>query len=90
MNRKFFVYIVRCRDGSLYIGVTNRLAARMRRHNEYQGAEWVKQRGGGRVVYAETCDSYAQAYRREKQLKKWSRAKKEALIQGDRELLKTL
>jgi len=86
----FYVYIVRCADGSLYVGHTEALEERVMRHNEGRGATWTAARLPVMLVYSEACAGKQQAVRRERQLKGWSRAKKEALIAGDKQRLKKL
>ncbi|MBN2585054.1 GIY-YIG nuclease family protein [Patescibacteria group bacterium] len=81
MNNWYF-YILRCADGSLYVGVTQNLSQRLGRHNKGQGAAWVKQHGAAQVVYSEAYNDYLLARRREAQVKRWSRAKKESLVIG--------
>lgn len=78
-----FVYILRCADGTLYVGHTADVAAREERHNAGLGANFTAARRPVRVVYSEQHESEATAIRRERQLKRWSGQKKEALIAGD-------
>jgi putative endonuclease len=85
-----FVYILRCADGSYYIGATADLHDRERVHNEGHGAEYTASRRPVRLVYSESHDSWPAARDREAQLKRWSRAKKQALIDGDRDRLHAL
>src|SRR5262249_30331740 len=75
-----FVYVLRCRDGSYYVGHTADLVARLRAHNEGRGARFTAARRPVQIVYAEQRPSAAAAIHRERQLKGWSAAKKEALI----------
>ena len=82
-QEQFTVYIIRNRVGRLYIGQTKRLDARTKEHAGSRGAAFVRQYGGGEVVYREILSTLKQARTREQQLKRWSRAKKEALIRGD-------
>ena len=79
----YFVYILRCSDGSLYIGKTNDVDARVSRHNDGRGSSFTASRRPVHVVFTETYDSRDEALARERQLKRWTRAKKEALIAGD-------
>ncbi|MFA6042549.1 MAG: GIY-YIG nuclease family protein [Patescibacteria group bacterium] len=80
---KFYLYIARCADGSLYIGSTGLLPAdRMKRHNSKTGAKWFTQHGPGDIVHVEIFPTLLEARQRELQLKKWSRGKKERLIKG--------
>lgn len=74
------VYLLRCADGTLYAGCTNDLVARERRHNEGRGAKYTAGRRPVRVVYSEGHDSRSAAQAREAELKRWTRARKEALI----------
>jgi len=61
-----FVYILRCADGSLYVGHTTDLAARARVHNEGRGARFTAERRPVALVYAEEWPSPATALRRER------------------------
>ena len=75
----YHVYILRCSDGSLYVGGTDNLSSRLRRHNEGRGARHTATRGPVRLAYAEPHPDRSSALRREQQLKRWAVAKKEAL-----------
>ena len=79
----YHVYILRCSDGSLYVGSTDNLASRIRRHNEGRGARHTVTRRPVRLTYAEPHPDRSSALRREQQLKRWTAAKKEALCRGD-------
>jgi predicted GIY-YIG superfamily endonuclease len=81
---------VRCADGSLYIGETNDLADRIARHNDGRGSSFIASRCPVRLVYSETHPDRDTALARERQLKRWTRAKKDALIANDTGLLKRL
>ena len=78
-----FVYILKCADESYYVGSTSDLAERERIHNEGHGAEHTAARRPVRLVYSEAHESWPAARKREAQLKRWSRAKKKALIEGN-------
>ncbi len=84
------VYILRCADKSLYIGYTTSLSARLRGHNEGRGAAYTFKRRPVALIYTERLSSRLAALRRERQLKRWTRKKKEALIRGDWATLKAL
>ena len=86
----FFVYILRTASNTLYIGVAENLDERISTHNSGKGAEWTKVHQGARIVYSESRPSLGSARKREIQLKKSTRAKKEALIAGDSRKLKSL
>ena len=83
-----FVYILRCADGSYYVGKTDDLRTRLDEHQSGVGADYTAVRRPVEMVYAEEHSSIRDAKDRERQLKRWSRAKKEALIAQDLKLLK--
>jgi predicted GIY-YIG superfamily endonuclease len=87
---RYFVYILSCSDGTFYVGSTSDVPERERIHNEGQGAEYTASRRPVRVVHSETHESWPAARKREAQLKRWSRAKKQALVYGDRASLHVL
>jgi putative endonuclease len=86
----YYVYILRCADGTLYTGSTNDLEARERAHNEGRGAKYTAGRGPVRVVCFETYGSRPEAQRREYQIKHWTRARKEAFAAGNARRLHAL
>jgi putative endonuclease len=77
-----FVYIVRCRDGTLYTGYARDPFQRTKTHNSGRGARYTSGRLPVTLAYSESFDSKSEALRREFELKRWSRARKEALIRG--------
>jgi predicted GIY-YIG superfamily endonuclease len=85
-----FTYILRCADGSLYVGHTEDLASREATHNDGKGAKYTAARRPVHIVYAEEHSSAASAIAREHQLKRWSNAKKEALLLDDHGALRWL
>ncbi|MFD7073256.1 GIY-YIG nuclease family protein [Nocardioides sp. NPDC059952] len=74
----------------LYVGSTVDLEKRLAAHNAGQGAEFTARRLPVTLAYAEEHQRIEDAYRREKQVQGWSRAKREALIAGDFERLHDL
>jgi len=89
--RAMYVYILRCSDTSYYIGVTNDYACRFDEHQKgVNQACYTFERRPLTLVHVEECDGQLEAIAREKQLKGWSRAKKEALIRGDETMLSKL
>lgn len=85
-----YFYILRCADGSLYIGETAALDERIQHHNSGRGPVFTRARRPVVLVYSETHDSRVAVRKRERQVKRWTRGKKEALIEGDRLALKRL
>jgi len=74
------VYILRCRDGSLYTGWTNNLPERVAAHNNGTASKCTRARLPVELVYSEVCESKSAAMKRECEIKKLSRAAKEKLI----------
>ncbi|MGD1001081.1 MAG: GIY-YIG nuclease family protein [Candidatus Brocadiia bacterium] len=82
MNKKPAVYILASkRNGTLYIGITNDLARRVWEHKNGLAAGFTRRYGVRTLVYAEPHEDMNSAIQREKQLKKWNRAWKIALIE---------
>jgi predicted GIY-YIG superfamily endonuclease len=86
----FCIYILRCAEASLYVGHTSDVHERVKAHNDGRGALWTACRRPVVLVYWEPQPSEEQAIARERQLKRWTHAKKLALINGDRTKLKAL
>jgi len=78
----YFTYILKCSDDSYYVGVTNNLERRLEEHQEGKNtSSYTFSRRPLELVYYDTYIDVNQAIAREKQLKKWSRKKKQALIE---------
>jgi len=88
--RDYFVYIVKCSDGSYYTGVTSNLERRLNEHNSGSIKGYTSERLPVNLVYSNRFGNINDAIHAEKQIKGWSRAKKEALIKGDFEALVNL
>ncbi len=78
-----YVYILRCGDGSLYCGWTSDLESRLAKHADGTASKYTRSRRPVMLVYSERHDSKLEAIRRERQIKQWTRAEKEALVVGD-------
>lgn len=76
-----FVYMLRCKDGSLYTGWTNDLEHRLVMHNSGRGAKYTRGRGPLELVYSEELPDKEAALRRECAIKKLRREQKLALLQ---------
>ena len=72
----WIVYILECKDKTLYTGITNNLERRIAQHQEGQGAKYTKGRGPLRLMYTETCEDRAIASQREYEIKQLSREQK--------------
>jgi putative endonuclease len=79
-RRVHFVYIVRCADGTLYTGYARDPQAREQAHNSGRGARYTAGRRPVALVYSESCASVGDALRREREVKRLPRARKEALV----------
>jgi putative endonuclease len=77
-----YVYIVRCRDGTLYTGWTKDIGKRIKAHNAGRGAKYTKPRLPVELVYTEQLETERQARRREYRLKHISRREKLSLIEN--------
>ena len=77
---KWVLYLLSCRDRSLYTGITNDLAKRLKRHNAGTGARYTRSRLPVRVVYAEPCKSRSDALKREYAIKQLPRREKLKLV----------
>lgn len=83
MKWKWYVYIVECRDRSYYTGLTWKPDLRWTQHLAGLGSKYTSQHRPKRIVYLEECENLEEARGRERQIKGWSRVKKEKLIQGE-------
>jgi putative endonuclease len=85
-----WMYILECSDGTYYVGSTKDLEYRVSEHQEGKGAKYTSRRLPVKLVYSEEYERVIDAYAREKQVQNWNRAKRKALINGDKELLPKL
>ena len=80
---QFWVYLLRCADGSYYAGHTDDMEARLWQHNQGLCCEWTARRRPIELVWCEAAPTRSEALAFERRIKGWTRAKKEALIAGD-------
>jgi len=85
-----WMYILECSDGSYYVGSTKNLERRMEQHQSGKGSRYTSGRLPVELVYGEEFERVSDAYYREKQVQNWSRAKREALINSNTEMLPPL
>jgi predicted GIY-YIG superfamily endonuclease len=88
--KPFFVYMLRCRDGSYYVGHTDDLERRMAQHHDGTFGGHSARKRPVTLVWCHDTATREEALERELQLKRWTRAKKEALIRDDWSTLKRL
>ncbi len=80
MENTWFVYILRCGDGTLYTGITTDPQRRLAQHREGKGAKYTRGRGPLEMVYCEDAADYSEALRREYAIKRLSREEKKKLF----------
>lgn len=78
----WWVYIVRCNDGSLYTGISTDVAARVAKHNAGKGAAYTRSHRPVTIVWSKKMKSESAARKKEAVLKKMTKSKKEEFIQG--------
>jgi putative endonuclease len=72
----WLVYMLRCGDGTVYVGISNRLGDRLEAHRSGKGARYTRGRGPLKLLYVEHAGPYGDALRRERQLKRLRKADK--------------
>lgn len=86
-TKKCFMYILECANGKFYTGSTNSLKLRLEQHYRGEGSNYTRKYLPVRLVHLEEFENIALAFKREKQVQNWSRAKKLALINNTLEEL---
>ena len=81
MENSWKLYILRCRDCSLYTGITTDLEKRLIAHNAGKGAKYTRRRKPVELIYSEDCADHSIALKRELEIKAMSREQKLKLIQ---------
>lgn len=76
----YWVYIIRCGDGSLYTGITTDVRRRLAEHRSGTGAKYTRGRGHLRIAFRERFKTRSKAQKREAEIKSWTRKEKLALI----------
>ena len=80
MEQIWYLYMLRCGDGSLYTGITTDVEKRLEQHRSGKGAKYTRGRGPLELVYREECGSHSDALKREWEVKGLSRQEKLCLI----------
>lgn len=86
----WYLYITINQNGALYTGITSNLERRFKEHLQGKGGHYTLNNRPQKLLYTEKFSNRAQAEARERQIKRWSRKKKKALIEGDFEQLRKL
>ena len=82
METIWYLYILRCRDNTLYTGITTDVEKRLEAHRSGKGAKYTRGRAPLELVYRESCGSHSDALKREAEIKKLSRQAKELLVKS--------
>lgn len=80
MNKSWYLYILECRDGTLYTGITDDVERRLAQHNAGKGAKYTRGRGPLKLVYQENCGGHSEASKREYAVHRMTRQEKLKLI----------
>lgn len=80
--KQWVLYILECKDGTLYTGITNDLAHRLSTHRAGKGAKYTRGRGPLTLRYLEACEDMSHALQREAEIKKMTRKQKQVLCQS--------
>lgn len=81
---EWYLYILRCSDGTLYTGITTDVEKRFAAHAKGKGAKYTRGRGPLEIVYRESCGTHSQALKREIAVKKLTRIQKETLLHKEK------
>jgi putative endonuclease len=76
----YFVYILKCKDGSLYTGITTDVARRLEEHKSGKGGHYTRAKGVVKVLYTERRKNRSTASKREAEIKRLSRSEKLSLV----------
>lgn len=90
MEKRWVVYMLECKDGSLYTGITDNLPKRLQAHRMGRGAKYTKGRAPLTLRYLEDCEDHSQALRREIAIKKLTRQEKLILCETQPKSLEEL
>lgn len=82
VENNWYVYILRCKDNTLYTGITTDVAKRLVAHRSGKGAKYTRGRTPLELVYQEVCENHSQALKREWEIKTLTRIQKEKLIES--------
>ena len=80
MEENWYLYILRCKDNTLYTGITTDVARRLEAHRSGKGAKYTRGRAPLELVYQENCGNHSDALKRELEIKAMSRKQKDEMI----------
>ena len=76
----YFLYILKCKDGSLYTGITTDVKRRFEEHKSGKGGHYTSAKKAMKILYTEKCKDRSSALKREAEIKRWPREKKLELL----------
>ncbi|MFO7792634.1 MAG: GIY-YIG nuclease family protein [Candidatus Saliniplasma sp.] len=76
----WYVYILRLKDDSLYTGITKDIQRRIEEHEDGRGSKYVRGRTPVKLVHSEERETMSEALKREAEIKRWSKSKKEDFV----------
>jgi len=79
----WYVYIIRCKDGTLYTGATTDINRRIREHNKRKGARYTRPRSPVKLMFSQRIANRSKALKREIEIKSFTRKRKLKLIKGE-------
>ena len=79
----YFVYLLKCKDGSIYTGITTDPQRRFMEHKNKKGGRYTRSRGIREIIYTEEHPNRSEALKREAEIKSWRRTKKIELIKSN-------
>lgn len=80
MEHNWYLYVLRCGDGTLYTGITTNIEKRLAAHRAGKGAKYTRGRAPLELIYRELCSSHSDALKKEYRFKQLPRAEKEGII----------
>jgi putative endonuclease len=83
-NTPYFVYLLECKDKSIYTGITTDLKRRLCEHKDGRGARYTRTHGVKKMIYWERCGTLGEALKREGGIKRWPRKRKLELVARSR------
>ena len=79
----WYVYMLRCTDGAVYTGITDNINRRFKEHVQGKGGRYTNYNRPKQILHKEPFENRIDAEKREQQIKRWSKTKKIALINGE-------
>lgn len=81
----YFLYLLLCKDGSVYTGITTDVKRRFEEHRQGIGSRYTRARGAKEIIYTEKFNTRSDVLKREAEIKRWNRQKKMSLIKTRRQ-----